>query len=652
MDHTIEMFKSGIQNFLSDEVIADDAAQDSSGWITQDGRIKLSPGRLVLGTIGSAGQIRGLWVGYKTDGTQVLYRKTETALQYYDGSAWQNILTGLISGSEMSFANYSSLAGAFTFFNSVDGYWKINNANPSSAIQMYDSTKNFHGKILIDRGRTLLYNRRDTNTTDLTGLYGSRIDPQNATVYTTVSSEAIGNSGSTIYSGTLAFKSGHATRNCFGVQIIATVAAGTETFSDNFNGVLTSNLGGTGTINYATGDYSVTFSAVTTGNATGNYQWEDSNLLGLTDFTHTATRLAGEGFIVPQDEGGDQILKVLIGQSDTGSTTDTTAYYSIKQNSVYRFQLDQTDLNPINEVFYRQMGLPSPNAAVSTQKGIVFINTANPEKPEFTVLTKSPLGAIVPDVLFPGFKFSNYDYSDCYFDTYERFITVSCKKSGSANNDTILLCNVGGGTVDAIPYAARMFAHDTNENLYVGSPFTQTVEQILNGFDDEGDAIQNYWISKGERYGNMKLRAVKWRFISETLKKIRRIKLRGLISASQIVQVYISYDDGGFQLFGTIRGDGPYVDSGAPNVIGSNFIGGQTIGGGSTLAVFPFFWEMKAQKPPKFRKRTLKIVATEIGYIDFQFASDWDILLFENRIPARFRQKQVVRLDGSQANPI
>ena len=72
---------------------------------------------------------------------------------------------------------------------------------------MYDSTKNFKGKSIITTGRMLMWDLPN----DKTGLYGSRIDPQNSTVYTTVSGEVIADTAT----GTLAFKAGDAKRTCF-----------------------------------------------------------------------------------------------------------------------------------------------------------------------------------------------------------------------------------------------------------------------------------------------------------------------------------------------------------------------------------------------------------------------------------------------------
>lgn len=712
MDHIISQFQSGVHNRLDDESIEIDAAQDSKNFVTKDGRLVLSYGRTLVGDDGGAGVVRGEHFGYKTDGTKVHYRKQGTKIQYLNGTTWTDVITGLTSSAEYTFANYSSLAGAFTFVNGVDGYWKIVNANPTSPMQMYDSTKNFHGKILIDRGRTLLWDRNDTTNKDKTGLYGSRIDRQNSTVYNTKTAEVLGASGATHYTGTLAIKKtsvftvtiaapgvfsltahgflagdrvvfsttgalptgltagttyyviaggltadafevsatsgggaittsgsqsgvhtlSSATRNVFGLIITGTTAAGVETFRDNYDGTLTSDKGGTGTINYATGAFVLDFNAaVSSGSVLCNYQWEDSNILGLTDFTKSGTRVAGEGFVFPQDEGGDAILTVLLGQDG--------AYYSLKSQSSYRLELSDDDLSATNLVYRKDIGVPFFRAGVSTSRGIVFMNTANPDKPELTILQRNPLGDnIEPIPLFEHFKFANYNYDDCAIDTHERFVVVACKSASADNNDTILLCNIDDKTVDIIGFAARTFAKDDGY-LYGGSPFSANVYQIFSGFDDDGAALDNWWTSKGELYEGR----------ADNLKKYRRKWVKGLIGADQVVEVYESYDDAGFELIGTIRGDASYVDYAGSQSIGNNLFGEAVIGGDSSSVAYPYFLEIKPS-PPKFRKRTMKLVATEIGYFDVELTSDNDILDFERRIPKRFRLKQNVSLDGASTD--
>ncbi len=619
----ISLFKSGVNNLLDEEVIPSDAASASNNWYTQDGKIKLIPGKLLVGSAGVSGKITGQIFGYKADGSKVHWRKISTKIQYLNGSTWTDVVTGLTANSDYTFTNYSSLAGTFTYAFGVDGIYKFHNANPGSYCSMYDSTKNFKGFAFIDKGRAILWNRVE----DKTGLYGSWIDNQRAVsgatgVYTAVAGEA-----TTSLTGTLAFKAGDAKRNCFGVTL--TITASGEVYTDNYLGVLTGSLGGTGTINYITGAYTVSNAGV----GTVAYQWEMSNLRGVTDFSKSATRAASEGFQFPQDEGGDAILSILIGSN---------GYYSMKRQSAYRLNIESDDVTAVNEVYRKELGLQSFRGAVSTGEGIVFMNTSNQAKPEMTILQKNLTGdALEPVILFPQFKFADYLYDDCTIDTYERYIIVACKTTNATNNDIVLLCDMQNKTVDITSYTARTFARD-GTYLYMGASVSESVYQLFSGFDDDGFSISNIWTGKGETWN------------SENLKKYRKLRLKGAISADQSYQVYINYDDNGSQLVGTVLGTGSYVDYSSPQSIGSNFIGSAQVGGDDLSNIFNYFLEIRLKKVPKFRKRKISFVALGVGYVDIDNQIDVGIDVYEDKIPTRFRQKQNVSLDGAtvdQANP-
>lgn len=613
MEKAINSFSKGVHNLLDEEIIPADASSSSNNWYTRDGRLKLINGKEIVGASGVAGKITGEIFGYKVDGSKVHWRKKGTVIQYFDGTTWQNTVTGLTSSADYSFTNYSSLAGTFTFAFGTDGIYKMHNAVPQSFCSMYDSTKNFKGYAFIDKGRAILWNRNE----DKTGFYGSWVDNQRAVsgstgVYTTVTGEAT----AAATSGTLAFKGGGATRNCFGVTI--TITASGEVFTDNYLGTLTGSLGGTGTINYITGAWTLSTSSA----GTAAYQWENSNLRGATDFSHTAVRLAGEGFQFPQDEGGDAILNILIGQDGN--------YYSLKKQSIYQLSIDQADTTATNDVYRRELGIPSYRAGISMQYGIVFMNTANHERPELTILEKNPIGGqVLPRVLFPHFKFANYVYDDCTIDTYDRYVLIACKTQNATTNDTILLCDISNNTVDITSYAGRTFAKSGGD-LFMGSSIVESVYKLFSGFDDDGSIIENEWIGKGEMWN------------SENLKKYRYIRLMGNISADQNYEVYINYDGSGKQLVGVVRGDGSYVDYSSPQSIGSNLIGQAQIGGDVIGVTYPYLLELKLLKPPKFRKRQISFKATSIGYVDIASQIDVGIEKYEGKIPSRFRQKQNV----------
>ena len=186
----------------------------------------------------------------------------------------------------------------------------------------------------------------------------------------------------------------------------ATVAKA-EVFTDDYNGNLVGNTTGTGTINYRTGAITVALpSAAVNGQPVlADYQYENSTAGGLADFTYSATRLAGEGDVFRQDEGGDAIQKV---ENFNGT------YYSLKERSAYAVTLTNDDTNATNIIYRRNMGMPYFAASVSTVNGIVFLNTANPDQPQLTILKPNPLGnGIVPDELAPQFDFSLYNWDEC-----------------------------------------------------------------------------------------------------------------------------------------------------------------------------------------------------------------------------------------------
>jgi hypothetical protein len=608
-EHKILIFDKGVHNLLNPEQIPLEAMQDEKNWINQDGVLRLANGKVIVGTEGAAGEIEGLHTGYKRDGTKVRFRKISTKIQYWDTTTldWEDIIVGLTDDEEYCFANYSSLAGAFVFASGYDGLYKINTANLGSYCSMYVKATNDKGRILIDRGRMIMWACEDAAKTVLKLSY---VDAQDSDVYTTVTAEASDSLG-----GTLAFKAGGATRNCFGVVLTLTVSG--EIYVDNNDGTLTGNAGGTGTINYISGVYTISNAGV----GTVDYQWEDSNDEGITDFTFDATtRVAGTGNMITQEIGGDAIESVKTGQDG--------AYYSLKEKSAYRLEISADDTTFTNLVYRAEMGIPYFRASTETSKGIVFMDTANPDNPKLTILTKNIYSdSVEPVVLFPHFDFSKYSYTDCCVDTYSQWIIVACQSAESDFNDTVLLCDIPNSIVDIGFYPARMFTKDAG-NLYAGSPITESVYNIFDGFDDSNFVIENFAITKAETYK------------VENLKRYRHLKIQGSTEPDQKTEVYVSYDDSDFEKIGTIDGRADYVDAGSPRVVGGNMAGVIPIGGDNTTTVYPFFYDLKISTP-KFRKREIKFVATAMGYIEISSILEEDILLFENRIPRRFRIKKI-----------
>jgi hypothetical protein len=570
---SIKLFDKGVHNVLSDESIPKNAASDSLNWLTEDGRITLAGGRKLVGAEGGAGQSYGEFTAYKVDGTSVRYKKTGTKIQYFDGTNWIDVITGLTPG-DMLASNYSSLAGnAVYFFSPDNGPFKICTANPTSYADMYDSTKNFKGYAFIDKGRTILWGRKE----DKTGLYGSYIDVQKVgTTYTSVTGEA-----TTSLSGTLAFKAGGAKRTCFGIQI----TVGAEVFTDNFNGVFTGSLGGTGTINYMTGAYTVSVA----GAGTANYTWVDDTVKGVLDFSKSATRVAGEGFVFRNDYNGTPI-KVVV-------PIDST-YFSLKSDSAYKLTISSNDTDADNNIYSIDIGVSTLRGAVATSKGIMFVNTINKTKPVLTIIERNLTGdGFTSPQICSQFKFEDYTYDDVMLETWNRFVLVACAENSTSNNK-LLLIDINTKTVDVYGYGIRT-ATKVNGVLQAGSSINESTYEYFTVNDDDGQVVANYWDSAGDTYGD------------DALKKVKRMRFVGGIEPSQNIEVYMGYDNDDPILIGTIRGDGEYVDYTSSFAIGNPTIGTGTVGGDTISTVYPYFAELKV-RTPKFRKRKIRFVATGI----------------------------------------
>lgn len=609
----------GIFTIPSDpELIPSQAAQDSLGWISDNGKIELCRGKIIIGAEETAtGYVKGEGWGYNVNGIKIHFRKVNTVIQYYNTTTklWVNIITGLTSSAEYTFSSYQSVAGTFVFATGIDGIFKIHTANPGSYSTMCDSTSIYKGYSIIVNSRMIMWNL----PTDKTGLYGSHIDPQNSSVYTTVTGEA-----TTSLTGTLAFKAGDVKRTCFG--IVLTITSGGEKYTDNRDGTLTGSAGGTGTINYTTGAYTISASGV----GTVNYLWEMTNTKGITDFSSSATRLAAEGFILSQSEGGDSIQQVLI-------ATDNSII-SLKQQSAYQLTIDSTDLIFNNQIFRKNIGIEYWRNGVSTSKGIIFLDTSNITKPRLTILQKDITGTnLEPVVLATQFDFSKYIWDMCAMGTYGETILFFGRTKDSTINNKLFVYNIRLGTVDILPYSGKTITN-SDGLLYIGDTITDNIYNILSGWDDDGQKIENYWISSDDKYGN------------EYLKKTKRIRFKGLITPTQKLEVYDSLDNGDFQLVGTILGSGVYVDFSETFTIGSAGIGSSIIGGESDYLDGNFYLAELKLKLSKFRKRTLMLKATGTGYVSVNMIDDFKIMTFEQKLPKKYRQKQNVSLDGTKSN--
>jgi hypothetical protein len=614
----VKNFIKGLITSIEDYSIPDGAASDSKNWVNRGDRIELRKGYKVLGTEQTGtGKIDGLHVAFKADGTQVLFRKRGRKLEYYNTAAsdWAetgtNMFPAAAEADEASFANYASLAGNQMFVTTPNsGPFKIMVANPGSYTDLTYSSKNFQGYIKIKQNRMFLWNRKK----DRTGIYGSYIDTG---TNTQVSGEAIGtgNGAQTVFTGTLAFKGGGAVRTCFGVVI---KQAGTESLTDDYNGTLVGvTAPTTGTINYTTGEYTITFGTPPPNlqAITADYQWENSNNQGVTDFTKSAPRTAGQGFVFRQDDGGGQTQNVC-------SYGDTE--YCLHRQKSWALTLTATDTNATNLIFRDKVGIPNWRGAVETGDGVYFVDDFDQTDPKFRLLTLDKLATqVIPLPISDALNLEDYRFDKAVTYEYGELILWGCRHKDSAENDTTFVYNKRLKLFEKHDYSISCLA-TYNGALVAGDSITDNVYELFSGFDDNGSTIGNCW------EGNLS------KLQMEQLKKVRRFWVQGEISRDQTLKIYLSFDRAPFVLVGTQSGTDRNVDAGGRTVIGSDAIGQSTLGGQTSVSVYNYIKEMKLVQG-KFSEVKMRIEATGIGYVSMSGYTFHDIILYETKLPTRYR---------------
>ncbi len=537
---------------------------------------------------------------------------------FYEGTNdWAEVSSDIFPvaavSDEASFANYASLAGNQMFVCTPNsGPYKIMTANPGSYTDLTDAAKNFQGYIKIKQNRMFLWNR----IKDKTGIYGSYID---AAAYTTVTAETIGSGDgvTTSFTGVLAFKAAGATRTCFAVSIFES-GGSAETFTDDYNGNLTGSAGGTGTIDYTTGRFFVTFAVApdnTSNNLKATYQWENSNNTGITDFTKSATRTAGQGFVFRQDDGG-------------GDTKNVSSYgdveYCFHRLKSWALTLTATDTNATNLIYRDNVGIPNWRAAVATGDGVYFIDDYDQTDPKFRLLTLNNISTqVIPVPVSNALNLEDYRFDKGVSEENGDLIIFECRHKDSTENDTTFVYDKRYKSFDRLDYAFSCAAK-YNGALVVGDSISDNVFELFSGFDDNGSLISNYW------EGNLSDLGIK------ALKKVRRFWIEGEISRDQSLDIFIATDNGSYINVGTQNGTDSNVDSKPRTIIGSDTIGQATLGGQTSINIYHYIKEIKLQNG-KFLNRKVKYKANGIGYVSVSTQTDYDIILNQQKLPQKYR---------------
>lgn len=630
--YNVNNFGHGLLTRIEPQSIPDGSAADSLNFVFKADKLELRRGSLLLGTtVDGAGKVTGLGVGTLSNGTQLLYKTYAQKVLYYDTttSDWIEIgidmLPAAASGEDVSFAAYTNLAGSQMLLSSPNSsIYKIMNANPGSITDLLSTT--YRGYLKIGQGRSFLWNQQgSTGGKDKTSVYGSYIDKDELSDYTQIAGEAIGVLGSLTYSGTLAFKAAGPKRTCFFVTFADTA----ETFTDNYDGTLSGTLGGTGTINYTTGVYSITFASAAAGAVTATYYWEDSTSTGVADFSKSTPRTAGQGFVMPQPDAGGNLQGIAEYQD---------SQYCIHRFGTNKLTLGQTDTSATNLPFRKKVGIPNWRAYCETGDGVYYVDDVDEADPHIRLLTLNVVSTeVVPVSVSEALDLSNYRFDHAAMAEWGNFVLVACRTSDSAANNRVLAYDRIIKNWAIHDWWVSCFAV-YNGTLVGGSSVTNDAFTLFSGSDDDDSTISGHWIGGISLLAIMSGRS-KRAYPIPSLKKVKRMVVQGEIGPSQHVEVHLSLDNGQFVLVGQIDGDGTYVDKTQSVDVGAVTVGRIEVGGGGEQGEIPaynYIHELSLGLA-KFRTIQLKLQPTGLGYFSVAGITWKDIRIKEMRLASKYR---------------
>ena len=628
-------FKYGVIDSIEARSIPRGASSSSLNWQHKGDHIELRRGAKFLGESSvntGSGRASGIKKVIDAAGIEQLFASYGKKVKHFNRTTeeWEENGSDLlgsdivdangISKDTVFFAEYVSPAGNQLWVSSPHavGLFKMMVANPTSAAKdMYSSAVNFLGHIKIDLSRMLLWRRKESPSS----IYGSYIDDQG---YTTVAAEVLGTGDGVTLTFTDTAAAISSVRTIFAIAIKVN---GTQVAVDDYNGVIT-GTGITGTVNYITGEISVTWTAAPAGGAalTWDYQWENSNANGISDFTKSATRTAGQGFVFDQGTGGGDAMSILVFSG---------TYYCMHIKNTYALNIDVTDLAATNLPYRQRVGIPSERAAAETGDGIYYIDAADSSDIKIRVLAYGLYGStqVVPIAISNNIDLSGYIFDDAAGFEWGDYIFFACATSDSvrtidgetrALNNRTIAYNKVWKSIDILDYAMTCF-ESYDGTLVGGHAYSNNFMTLFSEYDDPvGVVLDNYWIGKID---DLDL---------EGLKKSKKLYLEGLIQADQNIEVYLSLDEGAFVLVGTISGQGTYVDTANPVTIGSPTLGTNAIGGSGEDTAY-HYERLFSVQVDKFETARIKYIATDLGFASVSTQKWWDVRPKGQKVPTQYR---------------
>lgn len=350
-----------------------------------------------------------------------------------------------------------------------------------------------------------------------------------------------------------------------------------EVFQDNQLGILTSNLGGTGTINYGTGQVSVTFNTAPINSVAIIADYYDDNATsgGILDFTYNLLApTIGQGYL--QLQGG------------TGPILASGGFQGIEyQFHLYRIWnvalplASGTYTDITNQQYWSHIGIPYIRAQYPTGDGILLLDNTNPSEPKYSVL-EIPAGStnltVVPTWISQDLDLSLFNHNTSVVFRWGDYNILACQElvNGSplGYNTVFFIQDTESGLWNKLDYSVTCLA-DFQGALLSGDSLSPNAFTLFSGLDDDTAIIDNYWNSSLTDLG------------LQGEKKVRYFFIQGLIQRPQSIKVSYGVNEGQMVEAFTILGTGPYVNSSSPVGVGSNTLGSNTIGSGEVTAL-PF----------------------------------------------------------------
>jgi hypothetical protein len=271
---------------------------------------------------------------------------------------------------------------------------------------------------------------------------------------------------------------------------------------------------------------------------------------------------------------------------------------------------------------------------MATGEGIFYFDALDDADPQFRVLRLDALSSLVipksvskrttKQAVVLGINLSGYRFDKAVVFEFADFILFSCRTEDATENDTTFIYSKKSGSIDRMDYCATCFAI-YGGNLIAGDSLTGNVYQLFSGYDDDDSLIDNVWESD---LSDLEI---------DELKKCKKIVPRGYIQPEQLVDIYVSIDNGGYTYIGQISGKGSYVDLGQSVTIGSLTVGSNKVGGGSDGDQAYYYEHPFSLRLDKFRRVKVKYAATNIGYVSVIGYTWFDIRRHGDKTVKKYR---------------